>query len=278
MSRHREEHLELCAGHALGSLGADDRRMLEEHLAEGCSVCHAELSRLGEAAALLASSAPLRRAPVALRSRVLDAVRAEPVAGPSRAAGHGRTGVRPFRAGLPARRRVPIAAWGLGAAAALIAVVGVIEWRQAAFRGRELTAARGEIARLTQALEEERRWAGVLTAPRAVTVPLTPTPEGSPQLSARATYDPETRRALFVFSNFAAPSGKDYQLWAITKSGPSSLGLVRADSTGHAVVRLADAGDPASLGAFAVSLENEGGAPTPSAPAGPVVMAGKIGG
>ena len=90
------------------------------------------------------------------------------------------------------------------------------------------------------------------------------------------TYDPVSRRAVVVCTNFSAPAGKDYELWGISKSGPASLGLVHADPNGHAVLHLENAGDPGSLAAFAVSLENEGGAPTSVAPAGPVVLLGKI--
>ena len=44
------------------------------------------------------------------------------------------------------------------------------------------------------------------------------------------------------------------------------------------VLRLENVGDPKELAAFAVSLEPSGGAPTPDAPSGPVVMVGKVSG
>ncbi|HKQ58188.1 MAG TPA: anti-sigma factor, partial [Candidatus Eisenbacteria bacterium] len=68
----------------------------------------------------------------------------------------------------------------------------------------------------------------------------------------------------------------DYELWAILPDGPKSLGVVRADATGRAEVRVPDAGDPAALAAFALSLEREGGSGDPRKPAGPVVMVGAI--
>jgi anti-sigma-K factor RskA len=262
VSQHRDEHLELCAGYALGSLDAGDQRALEAHLAEGCTVCEAELERLGAGVWLLANNAPQLRAPAALRGRVLDAVRAEP---------------RP-PIPLPQRRRVPVSTWAWAAAAVLIAAAGVFQWQAANVLQKKLAETRGEIARLEQQLDEERSWAALPEAPDARVIRLEPTPAGSPQLSARVTYDPATRRALVVCSDFTAPTGKDYELWAILKSGPQSLGLVHADRAGYAVVRVADAGDPLSLAAFAVSLENQGGAPTSTAPAGPVVMVGKTGG
>ena len=83
---------------------------------------------------------------------------------------------------------------------------------------------------------------------------------------------------MIVFSNFTAPAGTDYELWALRDGKPASLGLIRADNSGHAIVRLPDTGDPGALGAFAVSLEKAGGSTTPTAPQGPVVMVGKLAG
>lgn len=262
MSPHRDEYLELCAGYVLGNLTEPESRTLEAHLEEGCPACEAEINLLGRGAWAFASATPRLLEPSPLRTRVLDSVRAEP----------GRRAPIP----LPRRRPVPIAAW-IGAAAVMIAAFGVMEWRAASRLERELVFARGEISRLEQEIRSEREWVAVAAAPLARVIDLAPTPDGSPQLYARVTYDPASRRAVIVFSHFLAPAGKDYQLWAILKSGPSSLGLVRADSSGRAMLRLPDAGDPTELAAFAVSLEREGGAPTPHAPAGPVVMVGKIG-
>jgi anti-sigma-K factor RskA len=279
VSQHRDEHLDLCAGYALGSLDDADRRVLEAHLREGCPTCAAELARFKSGAALWAATVPALRAPGQLRGRVLDAVRADAAADEEQGAARRAPAPRPARRAEDGRApRYPWVTWGFAAAACLLAAFGVFEWQRAGERGRELASVREELTRMRDQLAEERRWADVPTAPRAIAVQLAPTPDGAPQLAARATYDPDSRRALVVFSNFAPPAGSDYQLWAILKTGPSSLGLIRADSTGHAVVRLADAGDPASLAAFAVSLEREGGAPTTTAPAGPVVMLGKLGG
>jgi anti-sigma-K factor RskA len=263
VSAHREELLELCAGYVLGNLTEPERTTLEEHLKAGCPTCEAEIHRLGRGAWAFAAATPRLLEPSALRARVLGTVQAD-------------TGRRAPIA-LPRRRRAPVMGWVAAVAAIVIAAFGVMEWRTASLLKRELAASREEISRLNQQIQSEQEWAAVATAPQTRVIELAPTPAGSPQLHARVTYDPTTRRALVAVSNFAAPPGKDYQLWAILKTGPSSLGLVRADSQGRAMLRLTDAGDPAALAAFAVSLEQEGGAPTTFAPAGPVVMVGKIG-
>jgi len=272
---HKDEYLELCAGYVLGNLAEEEARTLEAHLAEGCPACETEIDRLGRGAMAFASATPRLLEPSSLRARVLDTVLRE---------GAKREGQRERRREvkrstipLPRRQGAPVFAWTFALAALLIAAVAVYEWRAASQLEKQLAVSRQEVARLNQQIQGEREWAAVATAPQARSIELKPTPDGAPQLHARVTYDPATRRAVVAVSDFVTPPGKDYQLWAITKTGPLSLGLVRPDRQGHAVLHLDDAGDPFTLAAFAVSLENEGGAPTPTAPAGPVVMVGKIG-
>ena len=284
MSRHSEQMLDLCAGYVLGVLDDAEQRVLEQHLAEGCPDCEAELERLGEGVVLLAASAPPIAPPARLAPRVLELVRRE-----------GRAGGREARAGdgtapsggrvipMPVRRRSSTATWGWAAAAAVLAVTSVFAWRRATTLGDELAAARTalkdsqhQLADQQQRLADERRWSALLDSGNARVVDMSLTPAGH-GLRARAIYDPQVRRAVIVFSNFTPPAGSDYQLWALRDGKPASLGLIRADASGRAIVRLPDTGDPASLGAFAVSLEKAGGSSSET-PEGPVVMVGKVGG
>jgi anti-sigma-K factor RskA len=263
---HRDEYLELCAGYALGTLTEAEQKTLEPHLEEGCPTCEVELDRLGRGVWAFASATPRLLEPSSLRTRVLTAVRTEP----------GRREGKRAPIPLPRRRIAPVVAWVAVAAAVVIAAFGVLEWQAVSRLEQQLAFARDHISKLQQEIQIEREWTDVLAAPRARVIELKPTPDGSPQFHARVAYDPATRRAVVAVSDFVTPPGKDYQLWAITKSGPASLGLVRVDSSGRAMIRLPNAGDPFTLAAFAVSLEEAGGAPTPNAPAGPVVMVGKI--
>lgn len=270
MSPHKDEHVELCAGYVLGNLSEAEKATLEKHLEEGCPTCDAEIDRLGRGVWAFASATPRLLEPSSLRPRVLDTLIRESGRGDGK-----RQGSRapiPF----PRRRVAPVLAWMATAAAVVFAAFGFTEWRLATRLSRELAASREDASKLTEQLQSERELSAAAMAPRARVIELKPTPAGSQELHARVTYDPSTRRALVAVSDFTTPAGKDYQLWAITKSGSSSLGLVRADREGRAVIRLPNAGDPFTLAAFAVSLENEGGAPTPTAPAGPIVMMGKI--
>jgi anti-sigma-K factor RskA len=268
VSAHREEHLEACAAYALGSLDAAERAEFERHLAEGCPQCEAELERLSGAVSLLAASAPPVAPPAALRERVLAAARAE-------GRGPGVESVPPIPR-LPRRGR-SAATWAWAAAAVVLAVSTGVTWRVRERLDHELAASREQIRQLERQLADERSWAALLDSPTTSVVQLSMTPQGTAVLRAHAIYDPGSRRAVLVFDNLVTPPDSDYQLWGVHKSGPLSLGLIRADANGRAIIRVEDTGDPTTLAAFAVSLEREGGAPTATAPAGPVVMVGKLG-
>ena len=280
MSVHREEYLDLCAALALGALDDPDSSGLEQHLAEGCSECEAELKRLADAAVLLAAAAPPVAPPPALKVRVLERVRAEGARAPSRAEADA-TRVIPMRP----RRQASISTWGWAAAAAVLAVTSIVTWRASErLRGelvsaqQQLEAQRQQLAEKQQQLDEAQRWSALLEGEGTRVVDLQLTPQGSAILRARAVYDPRTHRAVIVFTNFTPPSGADYQLWALRGGHPESLGLIRSDATGRAVVKLPDLGDATGLDAFAVSLEKTGGSTSPAGPEGPVVMVGKLGG
>jgi len=271
MSRHREEHLELCAARALGVLDEAGRIELDAHLAEGCTQCEAELRALAGGAMVLAMSPPQHRAPDAVRARVLAAIDAGGASGRQQ---------DPAVIALPRRPWLTGPAGALLAAAALIAVAlaGVSAWRRTESLTRELAAARARTDTLQRALDDERRWASVLTAPGARTVLLAPTPAGARTLAAELHYDPSSDRALLFAQGFAPPDAHAYELWAITATGPTSLGVVHAGPDGHAVVRLERIAREGAVAAFAVSLEASGGSPDPHKPSGPVVLLGKIAG
>ena len=168
--------------------------------------------------------------------------------------------------------------WAWAAAAAALAIANLLTANTASRLKRELESNRSRLVEIEEQLAEERHWISVLSSPEAKMAELAITPDGVAALRARATYDPNTRSAVVVFENFAAPEGKDYQLWALQGAGVESLGLIQADPNGRALLRLENVGDPALLAGFAVSLEPKGGSPYPDKPTGPVVMAGKFGG
>ena len=168
--------------------------------------------------------------------------------------------------------------WAPLAAAAALAITTGVLWMRTQALSTDLGASRGQIAKLEQQRAEEQKWAQVLSAPAARVSVLEPTTDGDPRMRARATYDPATKRAVVVFENFIKPNARDYELWVIRSGAPASLGLITADTQGHATMHLENVVDSFALSAFAVSIEPEGGSLNPAAPSGPVVMLGKLSG
>jgi len=277
---HREEHLDLCAALVAGLIDEADRLEIERHLAGGCPQCGRALAELNQGVERLAAAAPPRQPSPQLRERVLSLVRAEATGSRRRehpAAPEERRKAGPRRViELPARPRPMWPAWALAAAAALLAVTTYSYWRQASVLDGQLRGARDRIARIERELEEERAWAAVAASPGARVAELSPLPGGVSLPRVRAIYDPASRRAIIAFDGLVTPAGSDFELWAVLPDGPRSLGVVRADPSGHAEVRVPDAGDPVALSAFAVSLERQGGSSDPRKPGGPVVLAGTL--
>jgi hypothetical protein len=180
---------------------------------------------------------------------------------------------------LAMKPRVSSLAMRLGWALALcfIMITAILVYTTNRLR-EELAGTREQVKTVSSDLESEKRWAAVVTAPGARAASFSLTPDAAAELKARVTYDPSSRRAVFVFENFKAQAGRDYELWALRGTTPATLGLIRADQSGHAVLRLEDVGDPATLTAFAISLEAQGGAPAKDGPAGPIVMLAGVGG
>ena len=292
MSRHRDEHLALCAAHVVGALDDAGRVELEEHLASGCEVCLAELRALSGGLTVFALSLPHHPAPAGARARVMAAVRAE--AAKAKVGDEARdSSTSPAERGtaepavareepritpLPTRPRPSFATWSWAAAAVVLAVAGVFAWRHTEDLSAELEGVRARNDAIRDTLENVRRLTKILEAPGARLVRLAATAAGDTALTAHVHFDPGTRQAILFAQAFTPGAGRDYELWAITPTGPASLGVVRADAGGRALMLLEDVGDPATLAGFAVSLEPAGGSPDHRKPSGPVVMFGPIGG
>ena len=285
MSAHREEHIELCAARVLGSIDEADRLELERHLAGGCAECERALAELAQGLEPLAASAPPVAPRPALKAIVLERVRAEAAAAPRAGAQAGTRAEAPGAPIRPAPRRVielpprgrpawPV--WGMAVAAAVLAVSAVASWQATGRLRGELERTRERLAQAERDLAVERAWASLAASPGARVAELAPVSGGVALPRVRATYDPASRRAVIAFEGLVTPPGSDFELWAILPDGPKSLGVVRGDANGHAEVRVPDAGDPAALSAFALSVEREGGSADPRKPGGPVVLAGAL--
>ena len=226
----------LTAPYALGALDPEERARFETHLAD-CAVCRAEVRSLKEVAVLLAESAPAATPPAALRERVLrEASRVRPI------------GVR-----RPGR-----APW-LAAAACLVLALGL---GYAYLRERDArTQATGALAASRDTLAARDSLVATLLSPDAATATLAATGQAP---SARVIWSPTLRRVVMtVFHLQPAPVGRTYQLWAIAKGKPVSLGIFNTTAEGRLTTQMElPAGLTFEL--TAVTEEPAGGSPQPT--------------
>lgn len=276
MSSH-EEYLELAEMSVLGRLESADRARLDEHLGRGCEECEAAVREATILADELTEAIPAMHVSPDVRERLMDRVRGEAGARPAAAT------IRWQSYALAASL---IAALALGIR--LFQVAGELEEKRLSLAeairdyqtertdlGRalaQLDAEARDRTRLERELESLRGTVGALTAANTQTVPLAgqgPTPDAS----ARAYLDPETRRLiLYVYDLAPAAEGKSYQLWVIADGKPVSAGVLELDPEGATQYDTIASSTLESGVTIAITLEPEGGREQPT---GPIVLAGK---
>ena len=113
----------------------------------------------------------------------------------------------------------------------------------------------------------------LLTQPTTSNVVLAGT-DNAPDARAIVFYNPETSETLFSAANLPAPpADRQYQLWAINAEGPQDLGVLDRDLVAEELLEVEFVPGTA---AFAITLETDGGNPTPNLEALQVI--GNVGG
>jgi anti-sigma-K factor RskA len=256
--------------YAMGALSPDERKPVDAHLLV-CPRCKEELRQNTRALAAYAQTTPEVALPGGAKqrfmARLLETAQAEGKnAKPSVVAPR-------IRKASFSQKIVASGVWApalAGAFAVLLAAVGVDDFRQRAEIGPLLHQARkGEIdsAQLNQLME-------LLTSPQAQKVALHQSPVAAPPPEGRVVYAARTGKLLMTASNLKPlPAGKIYELWILQPGGkkPLPAGTFAPDSSGYAVMILADAPAGLTMPGFGVTIENAGGAETPTLP---IVLSG----
>ncbi len=237
MTDHR--WLELAAPYALGALAPEERAGFEAHLAE-CATCRAEVQAFREVSGLLAHAAPAAAALPGLRERVLRAAR-DVRAVPSIAG-----------------RRAPVLPWLAAAASVVLALLAGNAYRQERAARREAARA---LADARDSVAGRDSLIATLLSPDAGTAGLAAT--GQPP-SARLFWIPSRHRVVMaVYRLPPAPAGRTYQLWAIVKGKPVSLGTFNTAPDGSLRVVMSTPPDLA-FQVTAVTEEPAGGSLQPT--------------
>ena len=286
-----EEQKELIALDALGALDEAEVRALEAHIAE-CAECRAEAALSRDAAAALALTvAPVAPAPQ-LRARILEQVRAlqrkdgdetergqrearhddvvstvnEPPVPPSNVIAFTRPDKEPNVVSISKSNYefLKYASLAASVAALALAISLFIVWNRSRATEQRLAQERATVESLNRQIAEAREARELLAAPQSRAVTLAGMND-TPQARARFVYDQQTGQAmLFVSGLPPAPPGKAYQIWFIAGGTPMPGGVFRADQQGSAMMRdeVPAAGRHAAI--FAITLEDDAGARTPS--------------
>jgi anti-sigma-K factor RskA len=254
MSEH-EQYAEDLALYALDALRGEDRVRVDEHLST-CAACRLELEQLRGDTALLALSTAGPRPPQRARQRLLDAVAREAI-------------IPRVVQTSPRRSWWGVLGW---MAAAAVVIFALSLWRENSALKQTLASADSRAAQSRRELEELRRIAAPILDPETqrVTLVAAKTP---PQPQGKAFYLRNRGSLVFLANNMPPlPPQKVYELWLIPTSGaPIPAGLFKPDAHGSASMVNPPLPDGVEAKAFAITVENEAGAATPTMP---IVMMG----
>ncbi|TLV00664.1 anti-sigma factor [Dyadobacter luticola] len=125
----------------------------------------------------------------------------------------------------------------------------------------ELSGMKSEMSTLKRDFDYNQFLTSLYRSPEVKTVHLAGLPK-SPQSSASAFWNQKTNEVMLDVQNLpAAPAGKQYQLWSIVDGKPVDIGMLENQFSGK-VLRMKNT-KPGSV-AFAITLEKEGGVPSPT--------------
>jgi hypothetical protein len=249
MSEH-EQYAEDLALYALDALRGEDRARVDQHLAT-CAACRLELEQLRGDTALLALSTAGPRPPQRARQRLLDAVAREPL-------------VPGLVQTSPRRSWWGVLGW---AAAAAMVIFALSLWRENSALKGILASADSRAAESRRELEDLRKIAEPILEPEAQRVTLV-SAKTPPQPQGKAFYLRNRGSLVFLASNMPPlPMQKAYELWLIPASGaPIPAGVFRPDAHGSASLVNPPLPNGVEAKAFAITVEDEAGAATPTMP------------
>lgn len=255
-SAHPEFGEELAL-YAVGVLDETAVSALELHL-EQCSACRRELAELRGDVALLALSAAGPNPPARSRQRLMQAITQEKSTGSL----HTVIMRRPW--------------WNLApvSAALVLAIFGILLWRENVELKRTNEDLAAQVASLTADSAKAHEVLALLNAPDTTHVTLVST-QAHPAPQIKTIYQRRTGRLLLIASNLpAAPEHKAYELWFVPMRGePKAAGTFKPDWRGSAVMVWPWPEVPAGTEAkaFAVTVEPESGSEHATSP---IIMMG----
>lgn len=259
--------------HCMGTLNAEGEERVRQHLA-GCRDCREQAAELRRDLALVAMSVPVSAPPAAARERLMRAVAADAKAATQVPATNG-TSVASASKLVPIRPRRSGGSlvWGGWLVAAACLLFALHARRENRGMHLQLQAETAEILRMSTSSARAQEVMDVLSSPDARRVTLVAA-HAKPQPTGHAVYMKDRGALVFTASNLTPlPPDKTYELWIIPVNGsaPVPAGMFQPDSRGMASVLLPKLPEGVQAKAFGVTMENSGGATTPTMP---ILLAG----
>lgn len=277
-----EEFEELSGAYVLGAVTPEEHRAAQEHLAT-CASCSRLAQELRSVVNLLPLSVPQVAPSPALKERVLEAVRQEqqeqqeqqerqPIPLQQRAPAHPRdTRQRPRRMRWTTR---------LLAVAALVMFAlfgGMTAWNislqhQVSTLQTSNAQLTGQLGELQHMNATQAQQINALHAQVAQVFALAGT-QPAENATGSLLYIPQQNITVMVLHNLPKLQGQQiYQGWLLQNNKPVSIGVL---SVQNGIASLTFPGTISGFQVAAISRE-PGPAPSPKAPVGPVVAAGKL--
>ena len=273
---------------ALQLLPEADMKSAAVHLKE-CAVCRAQLGEIQGDLVTYALTAESQTPPSQARERLLRQVAAEkkvipvdPVEQQIEPVLYPRNS-RMYQMDAPEerepRRLAPVLAWVGWGVAACLAVVAGMQVDQRKLVEQDMAVVTAQLSQSVAQSEQSKAVMQTLQNASAMQVALhIPLNAGAvPKLDpeAHATYVPETGALVFVADHLdPLQAQKTYELWLLPAEAgqaPIPAGLFKPDANGNASVVMPDLPRGVTAKGFGVTVENDGGSKTPTAP---IVLAG----
>ena len=265
--------------YALQFLAGEQAADLTHHF-EHCAECLRELALVEGDLAACAFSVEPHSPPALARQRLRTQVARENrvAAQPALAAfGRNRSILASPEDEAPKRSRaLTLLGWLGWILFAGLAVAGAKFYQEDAAQSARLGAQSSELERLNADSARAHQLLDALTDPDAAHVTLSAKPPAKAQPLGRVTYNRANGSLIFLADDLdPLVTGKVYELWLVPADGrnPIPAAVIHPDNHGNASVLLPTlpAGVPARN--FGVSIEDEGGAQTPTPP---YILAGSL--
>ncbi len=273
---------------ALQLLPDADMKAVAQHLKE-CPLCRLQVGEIQGDLVTYAMTAEVQAPPSQARERLLRQVAAEKkiipidrVEAPIEPVLYPRNS-RMFQMDAPEdrepRRVAPFLAWTGWAVAATVAVVASMQFEQRKLVEHNLAVETSELEKTTEQTAQAKELMKALTDVSAMQVslhvPLTEHQQPKLDPEGHATYVPGHGSLVFVASHLdPLQPAKTYELWLLPAEAgqaPIPAGLFKPDANGNATVVMPELPKGVAAKGFGVTVEDEGGSKTPTAP---IVLAG----